>query len=149
MKLKFNKIFGFFIIFTMILIPIKANASQPKSKPQEKLFSTSDFSVQANNVNLIVNNLYKVSDTLVLDGYIYNGTNLTLTEIKDFELELTDSKGTPFARIILDKIDIPKFFYPFHAKRVQFTFNNKSFNLKNTNLDNISWKFNYKYKEAP
>lgn len=147
MKLNFKKSFSLLLLVTIFLAPLKVNATPIKS--QENLFNTSDFSLQANTINLIVNNLYKVSDNLVLDGYIYNGTKLTLIEIKDFELELYDEKNIPFARVIIDKIDIPEFFYPLHAKRVKFLFNNKSFNLKNINLDNISWKFNYKYKQAP
>lgn len=145
MNLTFKKFSLALLLIVSLISPINVYAAEPK--PKGNIFTSNDFIIQTNNVNLIINNLYTNKNSLIIDGYIYNATNVTLSEITNFYLELLDSKGSIFARGIFDNIDISGSLYPNQGKRVTLSINDKAFNLKDVNLKSISWKFSYDYKE--
>lgn len=113
---------------------------------KEILYEITSFSTEKNNLNLIINNLFKDQETLFIDAYFLNTTdNITFEKLENFNISIYDASNNELLNKTFESIGIPKGLSPNFGRKILFPIEKEFFNLKNKDLSKISYKFTFDY----
>ncbi len=131
-----------FLLISVYSIIAKADSSKKK----DILYTNSNFSTQADNLNLIVNTISTNNNNLVIDSYLLNTTSKDIKSIKNFNLTLKDANGAVVTKELFTSIPIEKPLKALNGVRVLLTIPLKDVNLANKDFVNISYNFTFDYE---
>ncbi|MEG0857547.1 MAG: hypothetical protein RSG52_13830 [Terrisporobacter sp.] len=110
---------------------------------RNEIYYGNEFTVQRDNLNLIVNSINEDRNTLYVDAYIMNLKSYEINQINNFNLVLKDSKGRVFGRKTFDSIDIGGKINPNEGKRLFLSFFSNEYSLFDIDTNNLTWNFTY------
>lgn len=131
-----------FLLVSVYSIIAKADSSKKK----DILYTNSNFSTQADNLNLIVNTISTNNNNLIIDSYLLNTTSKDIKSIKNFTLTLKDANGAIVTKELFPSIPIEKPLKPLNGIKVLLTIPLKDVNLANKDFANISYSFSFDYE---
>ncbi|MGL5821200.1 MAG: hypothetical protein ACRCYE_06140 [Sarcina sp.] len=122
-----------------------ANASMLSS--HKTLYTTQDFNIYGEHLNLIINSISKNPDNLFIDIYLLNNDNINFTNIKDFHLKILDGKEQIVVDDVFLELQLTKPLKPHAGARVILTvpLENKKLDFDKLDFSNITYNFSYNY----
>ncbi|MGL4740752.1 MAG: hypothetical protein ACRC41_08100 [Sarcina sp.] len=146
--MKYLKLLLASFIFTLIMLTSNiqfANASMLSS--HKTLYTTQDFSIYGEHLNLIINSISKNPDNLFIDIYLLNNDTINFTNIKDFHLKIIDAKEQIVVDDVFLALELDKPLKPHAGARVVLTIplDSKKLNFDKLDFSNITYNFSYNY----
>lgn len=135
-------------IFSLIILSSNirfANAAMLCS--HKTLYTTQDFNIYGEHLNLIINSISKNSDNLFIDIYLLNNDTINFTHIKDFHLKIVDSKEQIVVDDVFLELELDKPLKPHAGARIILTvpLDSKKLNFDKLDFTNITYNFSYNY----
>lgn len=144
MKQLKNLLFAFLIAIVIVLsLGINANANELSVK---NLYNTSNFNLNGEHLNLIINSIDKNTDVLVINCYMINSSSKDINDLKNFKLEIIESNGITILDDTFPIIDLPHELKPNDGVRVILYSNlDGSIDFDQINTENINYSYTYDY----
>lgn len=139
------------LAITTILIPNKLAFSKGISFSEKfftkNFYENSSFSIQENNINLIINNINTNRKNILIDSYFLNNSKNTLETITNFNLTIKDESGNIILDAIFPEIPLENNLNPLEGKKIILTLpKDKTISLdKLKDVSNIYYEFTYNY----
>lgn len=148
MKDKVRKIIILFCAAIMLFANLNVNvyAKGKERMNHKKYYDSKNFTLNKNQLNIIVNKICERDNKLYIDVYLCNETSVNFNEITDFNISFKDVKGNIFAQKLFKNLDIKGGLSPSEGKKVILEFTKDEYNIKDVDLSKLSWNFTYNYR---
>ena len=148
MKDKVRKIIILFCTAIMLFANLNVNvyAKGKERMNHKKYYDSKNFTLNKNQLNIIVNKICERDNKLYIDVYLCNETSVNFNEITDFNISFKDVKGNIFAQKLFKNLDIKGGLSPSEGKKVILEFTKDEYNIKDVDLSKLSWNFTYNYR---
>ena len=145
---KSNKLLVTFLIATSIFIGFKSINVYAIETSHKVLYTTDCFSIQAENMNFIINSISTSTDNIIVDAYLLNLDKINLREIKDFHLNITDATNSKILDEVFLDLQLLEPLREKTGKRVVLTAPLKNKNIEKKDFSRINYNFSYNYVTA-
>ncbi|MGL5615440.1 MAG: hypothetical protein ACRDD2_04315 [Sarcina sp.] len=139
------------LAIALSIIPSKLAFSKPFSLTEnlfnKPLYENSYFSVQENNLNLIINNISTNRKNILIDGYFLNNSKNKYKTITNFNLKIKDENNNLILDAIFPEIPLENGLNTLEGKKIILSLpKDKKVKLtKLKELSNIYYEFTYNY----
>lgn len=139
------------LAIALSIIPSKIVLSKPLSFTEnlfnKPLYENSYFSIQENNLNLILNNISANRKNILIDGYFLNNSKNKYKTITNFNLKIKDENNNLILDAIFPEIPLENGLNTLEGKKIILSLpKDKNVKLsKLKELSNIYYEFTYNY----
>ncbi|WP_297436362.1 hypothetical protein [uncultured Clostridium sp.] len=139
-----NLCFAFLIALIIFLsLGIDAHAMENTIK---NVYTTSNFNLNGEHLNFVINSIDKNSDVLILDTYLINSHKDTIKEIKNFKIKATDTNGITVLDDTFPVIELQKDLESKDGVRVILYSNlDGTVNFDKLDTSDLNYSFSYDY----
>ncbi|MGL4991226.1 MAG: hypothetical protein ACRC57_08745 [Sarcina sp.] len=144
---KFKEMIVLLLIIFVISLVLNGKTSNAQSNDiPTALYHTENFELLGKDVNIIVNTFSKDTKNLIVDAYLLNTSNSTISSITNLSLIIKDAKNNICFDAFFPVLELKNPINNFSGVRLNLLLPLDNFNEKSFDFSSINYTFNLNYE---
>ncbi|MGL4453342.1 MAG: hypothetical protein ACRCTZ_19440 [Sarcina sp.] len=145
---KLNNLFIVFLLAFAIFLALGTKNVYASESSHKVLYTTNTFNIHGEHMNFIINSISSSTDNLIIDGYLLNLDTVSINEITDFHLKITDAKDEKIIDDVFLKLQLEGVLAGQSGQRLILSSPLKDKKIEKKDFSNINYNFSYNYTKA-